>query len=246
MTAARDALISAQENRRMFDNIAPRYDLLNALMSLGLHRHWRTLTVRSVTAGGGADFLDLGCGTGDMAIALLRSSPGARVTGVDPSPEMLARAVAKTARAGLTARATYCDGDATALAFRDATFDGVTCAFCLRNVVNHAAALREMRRVLRPGGRAAILELTRPTAPWSVLVHGLYVRRLVPLLGRTLSKGSAYRYLADSIENFPAGGAMAAAMTAAGFAEAHARPLTGGFVTLFTARAPDAARRERR
>jgi demethylmenaquinone methyltransferase / 2-methoxy-6-polyprenyl-1,4-benzoquinol methylase len=236
--AAQDALISAQENRRMFDQIARRYDLLNALMSLGLHRLWRRRATRCALAQGGRDYLDIGSGTGDLALDLLRRSPDARIVGIDPSSAMRALAVEKTSAAGLQGRATYLDGDAVALPMPAGSFDGVLCAFCLRNIVDHAAALREMRRVLRPGGTAAILELTRPRAAVPAFVHRLYVRRVIPLVGRLLSQGNAYRYLADSIDNFPPAQQVIQALAAAGFVEARGEPLTGGFVTLFTGRAP--------
>jgi demethylmenaquinone methyltransferase/2-methoxy-6-polyprenyl-1,4-benzoquinol methylase len=235
---AQDALISARENERMFDRIAGRYDLLNALMSLGLHRHWRRAAVRTVLAGDGRMFLDIGCGTGDMALALLRRSPQAHLTGVDLSSEMLGYAVAKTRAAGLQSRADYRVGDATALPFSGGSFDGIVCAFCLRNIVDRAAALREMCRVLRPGGRLVVLELTRPAGSVPGLVHRFYTRRVIPLLGRALSQGSAYQYLADSIEHFPAPAEVVGTISRAGFAMAEHRPLTGGFVTLFSATAP--------
>ena len=239
-----DALISAQENRRMFDGIAQRYDLLNALMSLGLQRRWRHQAIRTVLSGSGSDFLDVGCGTGDMALALLRRSPTARLTGIDFSTAMVSLAIAKTREAGLEARAHYQIGDATSLPMGNGSFDGITCAFCLRNIVDRAAAFREMRRVLRPGGTVAILELTKPAGTLAGLAHRLYIRRLVPLLGALLSRGSAYRYLAASIDNFPPAPEIVAAMERAGFVHSESTPLTGGFVTLFSGRAPDARRGE--
>lgn len=242
-TATRDALIPADENRRMFDGIAPRYDLLNGLMSLGLHRAWRRRAVAALLARGGRDFLDIGCGTGDVTLAVLRQAPACRLTGIDLSAPMLDLAVSKTRAAGLESRCSYQLGDATNLAFADRTFDGVVTAFCLRNVVDHAKALAEMRRVLRPGGTLAILELTKPSGGPAALAHRVYTRRVVPLLGALLSRGSAYRYLAASIDNFPPPLAVTDALTRAGFVDAVYRPLTGGFVTLFTAAAPAAPNR---
>lgn len=237
--AARDALLSAEDNRRMFDGIARRYDLLNGLMSLGLHRAWRRKAVTALLAGGARDILDIGCGTGDVALAVLRRSPETRVTGIDLSPSMLEIAAAKTRSAGVAQRAVYQSGDAMALAFGPQSFDGIITAFCLRNVVDHARALAEMRRVLRPGGTLAILELTRPPAPLPALLHRLYTRRIIPVLGALLSRGQAYRYLAASIDNFPAPPAVTQALARAGFAQARHTPLTFGFVTLFTAVAPE-------
>lgn len=228
-----DALLPAEENRRMFDRIARRYDLLNGWMSFGLHRHWRRRAVDALLARGGRDFLDIGCGTGEVTLAALRRAPQARLTGIDLSEPMLAVARAKTQAAGYAARAVYRTGDATALAFADQSFDGIVMAFCLRNVVDHGRALAEMRRVLRPGGTLAILELTRPAGRVAGLAHRLHTRRVIPLLGALFSQGDAYRYLARSIDNFPPSPEIVQRLRQAGFAAAHDRPLTAGFVTLY-------------
>ena len=236
--ATRDTLISAQENRQMFDRIARRYDLLNGLMSLGLHRYWRRRAVQSLLVNHGHEFLDIGCGTGDLAIAVMQKAPTTRVTGIDVSPDMLARATVKTQKAGLSDRITYQQADATELPFRDASFDGIISAFCIRNIVDRSAALSEMRRVLRPGGTVAILELAAPRNPVLRLIHNTYTHHLIPLLGRLLSQRSAYQYLADSIDHFPPPQAIVAAMTRSGLTDAAFTSLTGGFVTLYTARTP--------
>lgn len=237
----RDALIPADENRRMFDRIARHYDLLNALMSLGLHRIWRRRAIETLDSKGLArgyrHFLDIGCGTGDVAIALLKNDPEARVTGIDLSTPMIEIADQKTRAAGLQSRAIYQTGDATALVFGEQFFDGIVSAFCLRNIEDRAKAFEEMLRVLRPGGTVAILELNKPASALPLWVHHFYTRRVIPFLGSLLSQGSAYRYLADSIEHFPAPDTIVSEMTAAGFTQAGHIPLTGGFVTLFTARA---------
>lgn len=230
----RDTLISAGENRQMFDRIAPYYDRMNALMSLGLHSYWRRTAVRSLLSGGGTDFLDIGCGTGDVALAVLRTSATTKVTGIDPAAEMLTLATVKTRKAGMADRATYQVGDATALPFPENSFDGIVCAFCLRNVVDRATALSEMRRVLKPAGTVAILELTAPRSLLLRPIHALFTRRIIPLMGRLMSDRTAYQYLADSIDHFPAPEAIVAEMVKAGFSTARHQPLTGGFVTLFT------------
>ncbi|MEI8351814.1 MAG: bifunctional demethylmenaquinone methyltransferase/2-methoxy-6-polyprenyl-1,4-benzoquinol methylase UbiE [bacterium] len=234
---SRDTLISAQDNRRMFDRIAPRYDLLNAVMSFGLHRSWRRQAIRSLMSRQGTRFLDIGCGTGDMMIAIARQYPGAKVTGIDPARHMLALATDKIHAAGLADRIRCQEGDATALEFGKAEFDGISCAFCLRNIEDRTTALAEMRRILRPGGTLAILELTVPSPPLFRAVHRLYTRRIIPLLGHLFSQADAYAYLADSIDHFPASPVIVNELTQAGFDEIEARPLTGGFVTLFTGQA---------
>ncbi len=230
--------MDARDNCRMFDQIAPRYDLLNRLMSLGMDRYWRRRAIEALSASGQGRFLDIGCGTGDVTLDLLRRYPDPVVTGIDLSQPMLNLAVAKARRAGLNARATFQVGDATALAFGPEIFDGIVCAFCFRNIAQHAAALGEMRRVLRPGGRLAILELTPPSNRLMRPVHWLYTHRLVPLLGRCLSLGGAYRYLAESIDHFPPVPRVLDSMRQAGFEDAEARPLSGGVVTLFSGLKP--------
>lgn len=220
----------------MFDQIAPRYDLMNSLMSLGLHRLWRRRAIASLLSQQGREFLDIGCGTGDVMLAVLRKAPGVSVTGLDPAPDMLARAQTKLQQAGVAKRARLVEGDATAMEFAATSFDGIVCAFCLRNIVDRATALKQMRRVLRPGGTLALLELTVPRNPLCRFVHSIYTRHLIPLLGRLLSQGHAYRYLAASIDHFPPPATMVAEIGAAGFAAVSAQPLSGGFVTLFTGR----------
>ena len=237
-----DALIPSDENRRMFDRIARRYDLLNGLMSLGMHRIWRRQAVKSLCAKGFArgqpKFLDIGCGTGDLAIAVLHKEASAQVTGIDLSVPMIEIADRKTRMAGLQSRATYLTGNATALAFGDHFFEGIVSAFCLRNINHRSKAFSEMLRVLRPGGTVVILELTKPAAILPRLLHQFYTRRVIPLLGALLSQGSAYRYLADSIEHFPPPNTIVSEMSNAGFTQARFIPLTGGFVSLFTAQSP--------
>lgn len=239
MNGTRDTLISSLENRRMFDRIARRYDLMNSIMSLGLHHAWRRAAIRFLFSGSGSDFLDIGCGTGDVAIALAKANGSCRVTGVDPSPDMLAILRRKLSGQGVSSRITAREGDACRLDFAHHSFDGVVCAFCLRNIENRAQALAEMRRVLRPAGTLAVLELTVPCHQPARLVHTLYTRHVIPLLGSLLSQGDAYRYLARSIDHFPPPDAVVGEFRKAGFHDASARALTGGFVTLFTARAPE-------
>lgn len=236
---SRDTLISAQDNRNMFDRIARKYDLLNAIMSLGLHRYWRRQAIRSLMSRQGIRFLDIGCGTGDMMIAIARQCHGAKVTGIDPARHMLALATDKIHAAGLEDRIHCQEGDATAMEFGKAEFDGISCAFCLRNIEDRTTALAEMRRILRPGGMLAILELTAPSHPLFRTIHRIYTRRIIPLLGRLFSQADAYVYLADSIDHFPASPAIERELIKAGFVDVKARSLTGGFVTLFLGNAPE-------
>lgn len=235
-----DALISSDDNRRMFDLIARRYDLLNSVISLGMDRRWRRKAVASLAPMSGQIFLDVGCGTGDVAIEILRQEPGARAVGIDPAEAMLALAGEKAIAAGMDDRLAFRPADVTdpGEEFPEAPFDGVTCAFCIRNITDRAAALERMAGVMRSGGRVAILELTRPRRMLARLAHKLYNRTFVPLAGRCLSRAGAYKYLVKSIDNFPEPRAICDAMTAAGFQNVRTTKLSAGVVTLFTGDAP--------
>jgi demethylmenaquinone methyltransferase/2-methoxy-6-polyprenyl-1,4-benzoquinol methylase len=217
----------------MFDRISPRYDLLNTILSLGLDRLWRRRAVEAARPREGGRYLDAGCGTGDMVLELLRQSPGSSVVGIDLSPKMLELAAAKVRKAGLSGRGELRIGDVTAMDFAAASFDGVLSAFCIRNVVDRLCALRELRRVLLPGGWAVVLELTRPSGGALRLAHRLYNRWVVPLVARPFADARAYRYLGESIEAFPDAREVVSLMRQAGFLRPVARPLSGGIVTLF-------------
>lgn len=233
-TPAGNPLQTADENRRMFDRISPRYDRMNAILSLGLDRRWRRLAVAALGPADGKRYLDVGCGTGDLCVAILRTAPAAFVTGMDLSAKMLALAADKTRQAGAADRVQLCEGDVTSLAFGDAAYDGIISAFCIRNVADRPRGFREMRRVLRPGGRAVILELTRPRSALVRFGHKVYGRAVVPLVAALLSDAGAYRYLTQSIDLFPDSGRLAELMGEAGFKDVTHRPLSGGIVTLFT------------
>lgn len=179
-----------------FDKIARNYDRLNRLMSLGLDRLWRRRAVRGLNG----KVLDVACGTGDMIVELQKQ--GCSVTGIDLSEEMMAIARQKAPTA------TYMIADAEHLPFPDETFDAVTCAFGVRNFVHLEQGLKEMLRVLKPGGRMVILELATPDNPLIRPFYNLYTRRVIPLLGRAIAGNrEAYTYLPQSIERFPKGDA---------------------------------------
>jgi demethylmenaquinone methyltransferase/2-methoxy-6-polyprenyl-1,4-benzoquinol methylase len=206
----------------MFDRIAPVYDAMNRIMSAGLDRRWRRLTARAAVRPGDR-VLDACCGTGDLALAC--AAEGGRVTGLDFSERMLERARRKSATIEWVA------GDAVALPFGDASFDAATVGFGVRNVPELERALAELRRVLRPGGRLAILEITRPRGVLSPF-YRLWFDVLVPALGRVLPGGSAYTYLPASVRRFPGPDELAALLEAAGFAAVRYRLLGGGIVAL--------------
>jgi demethylmenaquinone methyltransferase/2-methoxy-6-polyprenyl-1,4-benzoquinol methylase len=209
----------------MFDRIAPVYDAMNRLMTAGLDRSWRRLTVESVV--GPADrVLDACCGTGDLAVAAERE--GGFVTGLDFSPRMLDRARRKSDTVD------WVEGDLLALPFADGSFDVATVGFGVRNVADLETALVELRRVLRPGGRLAILEITQPRGLLRPFFR-LWFDVLVPLAGKVLPGGGAYTYLPASVRRFPTAEELSRLLVAAGFERVRVRLLGGTIVALHTA-----------
>jgi demethylmenaquinone methyltransferase / 2-methoxy-6-polyprenyl-1,4-benzoquinol methylase len=208
----------------MFDRIAPVYDVMNHVMTAGLDVRWRRLAAESVVHKGDR-VLDAACGTGDLAIADRKAGAG-KVTGLDFSEAMLARARKK-------APLEWVQGDMLALPFADATFDAATVGFGVRNVADLELGLRELRRVLRPGGRLAILEITQPRGALRPF-FSLWFDRIVPLLGKVLPGGSAYSYLPESVKRFPDAETLARLLRDCGFGEVRFRLLAGSIVALHT------------
>jgi demethylmenaquinone methyltransferase/2-methoxy-6-polyprenyl-1,4-benzoquinol methylase len=212
---------AAEHVRGIFNAIAPSYDLLNHLMSMGLDRRWWWRAAKSfapVLARPEAKVLDLCCGTGDMTAALLRRRPaqGEAVTGLDFSAQMLGRARVKYAEAN----ALWVEGDAMRLPHPDASFDLVTAAFGFRNLTNYAGGLAEIYRVLRPGGQIGILECNQPDG-WRGALYNVYLHYGLPLIGGLVSgERGAYAYLPASIARFPRPQQMMAMMAEAGFVDA--------------------------
>ena len=219
----------------MFDRIAPRYDLLNRILSGGLDQGWRRKLVRLVAAPERAHLLDLATGTADVAVALARAYGDAQVIGSDPSENMLAVGREKLRALALEDRITLEVGDAQALPYGDATFDGVTMAFGIRNVPDRVNAVREMARVLRPGRRVCILELGEPDNAFA----RLHVHHIVPRLGALLSGSNEYRYLQTSIEAFPRPERFCEIMRGAGLVEVVFHRLAFGAAHLYVGAAPE-------
>lgn len=223
-----------QSIRDMFGAVAPRYDLLNRLLSASLDVVWRRRAAEALSLDGEHPVLDLCCGTGDQALALRRR--GARVVAADFCLPMLALASGKYDRLE-DRRPQGLAGDALSLPFDDQLFSAATVSFGLRNVADLRAALREIHRVLRPGGETAFLEFTVPTAPLLRGAYLFYFRKLLPWIGRRVSKrGSAYTYLPESVLEFPQRQGFLERMAEAGFAELACRDLSGGIVNLYTGR----------
>ena len=222
--------------RGMFDRIARRYDRLNALLSVGMDRHWRRVAIDALRLPTGAQLLDVGTGTGDMLVEWLRRDPGNRGVGIDLSPAMLAVGREKLGRKGMGKRARLLRGDAESLPIRSGSCDGLTIAFGLRNVSRRGQALREFARALKPGGPLAVLELSWPRGVCGRL-YRIYFAHVLPRLGACLSEDSrAYGYLPASVREFPNASALGAELRAAGFTDVDARPLSGGIVSLHRAR----------
>lgn len=226
----------ARRVRAMFAGIAGRYDLLNHLLSANTDKRWRRRVareLRATLAGDAPLVLDVACGTGDLALELAAS--GARVVGVDFCRPMLDIAARKTAHDGASAR--WVEGDALRIPFGDETFDAVTIAFGLRNLTSVEAGLRELRRVLKTGGRAVILEFSHPVVPGFRALFQLYFTRVLPRIGGLISGSpGAYEYLPDSVARFPDQRRLARLMREAGFAEVEYHNLTGGIAALHTGR----------
>jgi demethylmenaquinone methyltransferase/2-methoxy-6-polyprenyl-1,4-benzoquinol methylase len=208
--------------RSMFDRISPVYDAMNRTMTIGLDQRWRRATVVAVVRPGDR-MLDACCGTGDLAVAALHA--GGHVTGLDFSERMLERARRKSAEIE------WVQGDALSLPFEDGSFDAATVGFGVRNLDDLERGLAELRRVLRPGGRVAILEITRPRGVLSPF-YRLWFDGLVPLLGKALPGGSAYTYLPASVRRFPGPEELAELLRAAGFGDVRWKTFAGGIVAL--------------
>jgi demethylmenaquinone methyltransferase/2-methoxy-6-polyprenyl-1,4-benzoquinol methylase len=222
---ARTGTLKPDEIRTMFDRIAPVYDVMNRVMTAGLDRRWRRLTARAVV-GSGDRVLDACCGTGDLALAA--RAAGGDVTGLDFSERMLERARRKAPDLE------WVRGDLLALPFDEGSFDAVTVGFGVRNVADLEAGLRELARVLRPGGRLGCLEITRPRGLLRPFFR-LWFDGLVPLAGKVLPGGAAYSYLPASVRRFPGPRDLADAMERAGFRDVRWRLLGGGIVALHEA-----------
>lgn len=230
-----DSRAKDMQVQSMFDSIAPAYDFMNRAMTFGLDRMWLKKLVDYVASASPADIADLATGTGDVALALSRKMPGAALTGIDLSEGMLARARTKPG----AERIRFIAGDCLNTDLPDNSVDAVTVAYGVRNFTDISAGYREMFRILRPGGRLAVLELSVPTSSLIKPLYRFYTRCLIPAAGRLMSHDNrAYSYLPESIAAVPQGPDMAALISNAGFPDAAYRPMTFGVCTLYTATKP--------
>ncbi len=227
MSEARSGTLSEPQVQAMFDRIASVYDLMNSVMTAGLHHRWRSRAADLARVGEGDRVLDVACGTGDLAIELARRvGPSGEVIGSDFSEKMLELARAKAP--GLR----FEQANALDLPYEDDSFDAATVGFGARNFSDLPQGLREMARVVRPGGRVVILEITTPERPPLSWFFRLWFDRLVPLLGRFAGDSDAYEYLPSSVRRFPNARALGAAMAAVGLVDVRWVVTAGGIIAI--------------
>ena len=221
--------------RQMFDGIAPTYDRLNHLMSLNVDRLWRRHALREIVDGSVQQILDVACGTGDSTISIAKAgNPGSRVTGVDISEGMMALVMQKAAREGVHDRIRLKVADGEDLPFGEGSFHRVTCAFGIRNFEHKEQGLREFYRVLRPGGKAVILELSVPTGRTARRLYDVYFMHVLPWVGGLISGDkAAYRYLPASVHAFPSPEVFMEMLRDAGFTQVRHRSLSFGLCRMY-------------
>jgi demethylmenaquinone methyltransferase/2-methoxy-6-polyprenyl-1,4-benzoquinol methylase len=234
MTATAEQELFAGQIRGMFDRIAGVYDLMNGAMTAGLHHRWRARAADLAELEPGDSALDACCGTGDLALELAkRTGPAGRVIGSDFSERMLDIARAKAAERG-AAGVRFEWGDALELPYDDRSFDAVTVGFGVRNLADLERGVGELARVLKPGGRLVILEITQPRRPPLSIFFSLWFDRLVPLLGTLAGDRDAYTYLPESVKRFPPPEGLALVMDRAGLERIRYTVLAGGIIAIHT------------
>ncbi|MFC4777559.1 demethylmenaquinone methyltransferase [Paenibacillus sp. GCM10023252] len=217
----------------VFENIAPKYDLMNDLLSFRMHKLWRGFTMKKMNVQPGQSALDLCCGTCDWTIALAQASGTGQVVGLDFSQNMLDHGALKVSKHGLGTQITLVQGNAMSLPFEDHSFDYVTIGFGLRNVPDIEQVLSEMKRVVKPGGQVVCLELSKPTWQPFKSIYYLYFERILPMVGKLVAKSfQEYKWLPDSLKVFPGRLELAELFRRTGLAQVKAYPLTGGIAAL--------------
>ena len=222
-----------EEVAEMFDNISERYDFLNHFLSLGIDKLWRKKAVKMLKPLQPKKIIDLATGTGDFAIAALKLNPQ-EIKGIDISDGMLEKGRIKMKKRGVEEIIEMINGDSEDLPFEDNYFDALTVGFGVRNYENLEKGLAEMLRVIRPGGKAVILEFSKPKKFPIKQLFNFYSKRVIPFLGKSISKDkSAYAYLPESVEAFPEGQDFLAILTKIGYKNVEAKPVSGGIATIY-------------
>lgn len=220
--------------REMFDTIAPRYDFLNRLLSLGIDRRWRKFAVRQIKCESTGKVLDVATGTADVALQIAAATPASlTITGIDFSEQMVELGKVKVNKSPFHERITLQVAPCESIPFADNTFDSATIAFGIRNVVDRLAGLKEMHRVLKPGGRVVILEFSNPKSKIFKALYNFYFLRILPAIGGLFSQFSAYKYLPDSVLEFPSQDEFKKIMAGAGFGNIVHHDLTFGIATVY-------------
>ncbi|HEY6839361.1 MAG TPA: bifunctional demethylmenaquinone methyltransferase/2-methoxy-6-polyprenyl-1,4-benzoquinol methylase UbiE [Geobacteraceae bacterium] len=220
--------------QEMFDSIAPRYDFLNRLLSFGIDRRWRRFAVRQLHVPVGGRVLDVATGTGDVALEIAgQTPPNVAIVGVDISREMMEFGRRKVLASSFAGRISFENAPCESLPFPDASFDGVTIAFGIRNVVDRPKGLQEMHRVLNDGRKVVILEFSTPRSKLFKSIYYFYFLRVLPVIGGLFSKFSAYKYLPDSVLEFPPQEEFKGLMERAGFRDVVYHDLTFGIATVY-------------
>lgn len=224
-----------EQIQQMFDTIAPRYDFLNHLLSFGIDKRWRKHAVRLVKAPPNGRVLDVATGTGDVALEIAkRTDPSVKITGADFSPEMVALGRNKVAASPYADRIDMKVAPCEDLPFGSDYFDSVTIAFGIRNVVDRRLGLAELWRVLKPGGRLIILEFSTPRSAVFRWIYHFYFKTILPVVGGLFSKFDAYKYLPDSVMEFPSSKEFCDTMTDIGFKSVRCQPLTFGIASIYS------------
>lgn len=230
--------------REMFNSIAPRYDLLNRLLSLGIDRNWRRFAVQQIRCAEGGRILDVATGTADVALEIAATTPASvSITGVDFSPQMVELGKEKVSQSPYAARITLQVAPCEAIPFADDSFDSATIAFGIRNVVDRLCGLQEMLRVLKPGGKIVILEFSNPQSKIFKALYNFYFLKILPVIGGLISNFSAYKYLPDSVLEFPSREEFKKIMADAGFNAVTHNDLTFGIATVYTGEKTSTLRR---
>lgn len=229
-------LTKKQQVEQMFDNISGKYDFLNHLLSMNIDKVWRKKTVKRIAEINPQSILDVATGTGDLAIALEKGTKAAKITGLDLSQGMLDVGIDKVKKLGLDHKIDMIKGDSENLPFENDSFDAITVAFGVRNFEHLDKGLAELYRVLKPGGRLAVLEFSQPTSFPFKQFYNFYFKNILPGLGKLVSKdSSAYTYLPESVGAFPFGKAFVQKLSEQNFKDGVSRPLTFGIASLYVA-----------